>query len=298
VLKFCKHTGIPASDTILTYPSYAGIATHYLPPSSLPDLEARLGELQFKDSATLQERLKIIDSTIEEFTTGLPHDQPIASPVGGQIRTNIDYIFQPFHETIDQVLSRLQASIVTESEEPGAEAVRKWAAKTMETITQRSPTSVAVTFKQLRKGQTWSIAETFRREHAMASKFMEHPDFVEGVSSLLIRKPRTTPKWQPSELTKVVDADIDAFFTAKPDLELLSTEDYREYPHAWIGLPREKDVESFVNQKGNVTRDETVEHFVTITGGKLGAREKVEDILERKTLVEATGRLRWGRDRA
>jgi 3-hydroxyisobutyryl-CoA hydrolase len=280
----------------LTHHSYSGIATHYLHSSSLPDLEARLGELQFKDSATLQDRLKIINSTIEEFTTGLPHDQPMGSSISGKIRNSIDYVFQPVHD-IDQVLSALEGLINLDSIEPGTDAVREWAAKTKKTITQRSPTSVRVTLQQLRKGQNWSIAETFRREHAMASKFMEHPDFVEGVSSLLIRKPRTTPQWQPSELSKVVDADIDAFFTATPDLELLSTEDYREYPHAWIGLPREKDVESFVNQKGNVTRAETVEHFVESSSGKLGAREKVEDILERKA-TEEKGRLRWGRDRA
>lgn len=279
--------------TILTFHSYSGIATHYLHSSSLPDLETRLGELEFNDSATLQERLKIINSTIEEFTTGLPHDQPIASPVGGKIRGSIDYVFQPLND-IDQVLDALEGLAV--SEDYDAE-IREWAAKTKKTIIQRSPTSVRVALQQLRKGHRWSIAETFRREHAMASKFMEHPDFVEGVSSLLIRKPRTTPQWQPSDLSKVADADIDAFFTAEPELELLSTEDYKEYPHAWIGLPREKDVESFVNQKGNTTKDETIEHFVTATGGKLGAREKVEEILKRKA-DEENGRVRWNRDRA
>ena len=77
----------------------------------------------------------------------------------------------------------------------------------------------------------------------------------------------------------------------------MSTEDYTEYPHAWVGLPREKDVESFVNEKGNVTIDETVKHFVAITGGKLGAKEKVEELLSRKA-EEENGRLRWNRDRA
>lgn len=283
-------------EQFLTSHSYSGIATHYLHSSSLPDLEARLGELEFKDSATLQERLKIINSTIEEFTTGLPHDQPIAAPVGGKIRQSIDYVFQPAND-IDGVLSALNGLSVMESEDADALLVKEWATKTKETITQRSPTSVCVALQQLRKGRKWSIAETFRREHAMASKFMEHPDFVEGVSSLLIRKPRTTPQWKPSELSKVVDADIDAFFKAEPELELLSTDDYREYPHAWVGLPREKDVESFVNEKGNVTHDETVEHFVSLTGGKLGAREKVEELLSRKC-VEKEGQLRWIRDRA
>lgn len=205
-------------------------------------------------------------------------------------------MFQPAND-IDGVLSALKGLSVMESDDADAKMVKEWATKTKETIEQRSPTSVCVALQQLRKGSSWSIAETFRREHAMASKFMEHPDFVEGVSSLLIRKPRTKPQWKPSELSKVVDKDIDAFFSAEPELELLSTEDYNEYPHAWVGLPREKDVEAFVNERGNVTRDETVEHFVQKTGGKLGAREKVEELLTRKC-AEKDGQLSWVRDRA
>jgi 3-hydroxyisobutyryl-CoA hydrolase len=273
---------------MLTCCSYSGIATHYLHSSSLPDLEARLGELQFKDTATLNERLKIINLTIEEFTTGLPHDQPIGKPIGGKVRESIDYVFQRSND-IEAILAALDECVMSDLEE-----VKQWAAKTKETITQRSPTSVRVTLQQLRKGQRWSIAETFRREHAMACKFMEHPDFVEGVSSLLIRKPRTTPQWQPSELSKVTDAEVDAFFSAEPSLELLSTNDYREYPHAWVGLPREKDLEHFVN-KGNASRDKTIEHFVSSNGGKLGTKEKVAEFLDRRT-VEENEKLRWKRD--
>lgn len=284
----CKSTW---ARTLLTQPSYSGIATHYLHSSSLPDLEARLGELHFKDSATLQERLTIINSTIEEFTTGLPHDQPMSAPVGGLIRGTIDYCFAPQRD-LDGVLDTLKGVHTGEENEP---FIREWAEKTRATILQRSPTSVRVAHEQLRRGSDWSIAETFRREHAMAGKFMEHPDFVEGVSSLLIRKPRTTPQWQPSELSKVSNSQVSAFFNAEPTLDLLSTADYMEYPHAWIGLPRESQVESFVNQKGNVSKAEVLEHFASTTNGKLGTKEKVSEILNRKAR-EVNGKLYWGQE--
>lgn len=220
----------------------------------------------------------------------MPHDQPISAPVGGNIRGAIDYAFPPGFG-IDEILNALEGS-ATGANEP---EVREFAKKTKETILSRSPTSVRVAIEQLSRGTKWSIAETFRREHAIAGKFMEHPDFVEGVSSLLIRKPRTTPQWQPSDLSKVTQADVKAFFDAKPDLELLSTEDYREYPHAWIGLPSEKAVEAFVSNKGAVGRAEVVEHFVNMSNGKLGVEEKVEEILSRKTDEQADGRLSWKR---
>src|SRR6201996_8950938 len=51
---------------------YAGIATHYLDSSVLANLTTRLSELVFKDYSTLDERLKLVNSTIAEFSTGLP----------------------------------------------------------------------------------------------------------------------------------------------------------------------------------------------------------------------------------
>lgn len=282
----------PWSHSLTDDHSYSGIATHYLHSSSLPDLEARLGELQFKDSMTLQDRLQIINSTIEEFTTGLPHDQPISAPVSGPIRASIDYCFQPAND-ITAVLDALEGMIQLEDTHALKSIISPWAEKTKSTILQRSPTSVRVALRQLREGRRWTIAETFRNEHVIASKFMEHPDFVEGVSSLLIRKPKTTPQWKPASLEAVSDSEVDSFFSARPSLELLSTKDYGDYPHAWTGLPREQEVQEFVGAK-RVGVQQVVEHFEQKTGGKMGVREKVSEILDRKGDV-VDGMVSWKR---
>ena len=168
---------------------WAGVATHYLHSSSLPDLEARLAELQFKDHDPLHQRLKIINDTIEEFATGLPADKhPTDSIIGGDHRVAIDYAFQPLN-TIEDILNALQG-LAENTGGTAPAAVVDWAAKTRATILQRSPTSVQVTIRQLREGKKWNIADTFRKEHLIASRFMEHADFIEGVSSLLINKPK------------------------------------------------------------------------------------------------------------
>lgn len=51
---------------------YSGIATHYIDSSVLGNLTQRLSELTFKDYASLQERMDLVNSTIAEFSTGLP----------------------------------------------------------------------------------------------------------------------------------------------------------------------------------------------------------------------------------
>ncbi|KAK4505723.1 hypothetical protein PRZ48_003688 [Zasmidium cellare] len=276
---------------------YAGVATHYLHSSSLPDLEARLAELEFKDYDNLQQRYRIINSTIEEFVTGLPHDQPISGPVGGNIRQAIDYVFQPAND-IHGMINALHDLESLDDGNPAKAEVAPWAAKTVKTILQRSPTSVQVSVRQLREGKKWSIAETFKREHAIASRFMEHPDFVEGVTALLVDKPKRTPNWTPSTLEEVSTRDVDSFFSHQTDFELLGTEagsngqDYNNYPHSWIGLPRE--IEVYNEVRDGRSKDAIIEHFEKQKGGKAGVREKVEDILSRKA-TDVGGRLQWQR---
>lgn len=281
---------------------YAGIATHYIHSSSLPDLEARLSELQFKDYDNLYQRHQIINRTIEEFVTGLPHDQPISAPIGGNIRAAIDYVFQPAN-TLDLAIHALEGLAQMEPGSRGYGEVNEWAEKTLKTITARSPTSLRVTYRQLREGAKWSISNTFRKEHYIASRFMEHPDFVEGVTALLVDKPKRTPNWTPSSLDDVSRDDVDHFFPSNSamedsDFELLdasaggSGEDYYQYPHKWIGLPSEREVQTKVNELAS--RQEVIEHFLKLTQGKQGVKEKLEEILTRKTKPVGE-RIEWQR---
>lgn len=277
---------------------WSGVATHYLHSSSLPDLEARLAELQFKDYDNLQQRLRVINSTIEEFCTGVPHDQhPTNSIVGGNHRAAIDYAFQRANDT-NGILEALQGLVENQGGSAPAEVV-EWAAKTRKTILQRSPTSVKVAWRQYREGATWNIAQTFRKEHVIASKFMEHPDFVEGVSALLINKPKTTPRWTPGNHNHVSESDVNSFFRENAaTLELLDADAdknaYLDYPHAWTGLPRERDVLGHVS-RNTLTMEQAVEHFVQSTGGKQGVKEKVEEILRRKADASDSGVLQLKR---
>lgn len=254
---------------------YAGIATHYLHSTSLPALERRLAELRFKDYETKNERLDLIDSTIEEFCTGLPHNEPIL--IQGELRKAIDRCFS--HTNVPAIIKSLQA-------EEGA--TKEWAEQTLTKLHQRSPTSVYVTLRQMQLGRNWSIAETFQREHLIASKFMDHPDFTEGVFALLIRKDGK-PKWTPASLEQVTpDANLaEPFFeVAGADrLTLLNSSDYQEYPHRRFGLPNESQIRDVVIRQG-LSPKEIVDYMVRMSHGKQGVREVVEEVLSRKTTIK------------
>ncbi|KAK5939239.1 3-hydroxyisobutyryl-CoA hydrolase [Knufia obscura] len=265
---------------------YAGIATHYLDSSVLQPLTTRLSELHFKDHASLQERLTLIDNTLAEFTTELP--SPDSYPkakngnIRGELREAIDRCFS--FNNIDEILAALRK----ESEATGR--VADWAQATLDTIAMRSPTSLKVTLKQLRLGKQWSITETFIREHEMAARFMQHPDFTEGVSAKLINKPATKPKWQPATLKEVSNNDVETFFTLPDDidgLELLepspgALRDYSDYPHAKFGLPRERDIEAVVRNIGRQGPEAVADEVSKQWNNKPGVSEKVTDVLARK----------------
>jgi 3-hydroxyisobutyryl-CoA hydrolase len=93
----------------------------------------------------------------------------------------------------------------------------------------------------------------------------------------------------------MTDADVDAFFRIPPGesrLQLLNTEaDYIEYPHARFALPSENQIERFVRDTTS-PRKQTVNAFVKLWGEKEGVREKVGEVLGRRTVKTDHG-LKW-----
>ncbi|KAL9061941.1 MAG: hypothetical protein Q9206_000204, partial [Seirophora lacunosa] len=184
---------------------YAGVATHYIDSSVLANLTARLGELVFKDYSDLRSRLLTISRTIEEFNTGLPPSSP---PIlAGDLRAAIDRCFSP--STVEDIISALERE---RSSPHASQETKDWAAATLATLAEKSPTSLKVTLRQMRLGATWDTRDAFRREYHLAAKFMAHPDFVAGVSARLLHKPPTRPQWEPSALEAVTAEDVEAFF--------------------------------------------------------------------------------------
>lgn len=257
--------------------SYQGIATHYIHSSSLPQLEARIAELVFKDYATQAERYAVLNSTIEEFSTGLPASRPTIS---GDLRRAIDVCFSAEHRTPLEILEALK-TVETQSSN---QQVQDWAKRTAATINERSPTSVAVTLRQMQVSRGWDIAQTFQHEHNIASRFMSHHDFVEGVTARLVERKKGRPDWKPNTLDKVTNAEVDSFFGRPLELALLNDAEgskYSEYPHADLGLPTEAQILDVRSERRSASKEDLVKYFVELKNGKQGVREKVEEVIER-----------------
>jgi 3-hydroxyisobutyryl-CoA hydrolase len=266
---------------------YSGVATHYLHSTSLPKLESRLAELRFRDYDDIKKRLEIIEMTIEEYATGLPplDKEPIL--IGGNLRKAIDRCFSK--TTVPGIIAALK-------QEEGP--TKEWADRTLTTLHQRSPTAVHVAHKQMNVAREWGITETFQREHQIAARFMQHPDFVEGVDKQL-SKERSAPKWTPATLEDIQPGNdiADPFFQTSSiggpaKLETLVERDYSEYRFPYVGVPTEKDVENAVKGATKSHR-QIVEEFVEKKKGRQGIKTIVEEILARKTARDHQGMAVW-----
>ncbi len=270
---------------------YAGVATHYIDSSSLSSLTARLAELEFKDYEDMHSRLATVDATIAEFSTGLPHDEPIL--LAGELRKAIDRCFG--YSSVESIISALEHE---ESNTENQQHIRDWAISTLKTLSERSPTSLKVALRACREGRQWNIAEAFQREYHIAGRFMSHPDFGSGVSARLIRKPSTTPVWDPPKLEEVTEEQVDEFFRSggEKSIELLGgrgTRPYTEYPFR-MGLVREEEIETVVRE-GGLRRKGVLRKFMDESRGRVGVREKVEEVLDRCCEVDEGGNLHWKR---
>ncbi|KAJ3498665.1 hypothetical protein NLG97_g952 [Lecanicillium saksenae] len=247
---------------------YSGIATHYLHSSSLPKLEARLAELRFSDGDTPEQRIARINDTIEEFATGLPDDQPMT--LAGETRRAIDRCFDK--SNLDDIVAALKA-------ETGR--TKEWRKRQLATfagaLADRNP--------------------PFEREHQIASKFMQHPDFTEGVTALLFRK--ETPKWQPESLAAIDARDN----VVKPLVEfdqhrkvgLFTDRTFSDYPHPQVGVPSEREIKDIVINN-TLTPRELAYRVIASRGGRQGIATIVNEIITRKVLTDSTGKAKWLED--
>jgi enoyl-CoA hydratase len=142
--------------------------------------------------------LEQVESTREAVSAALA---PFAAPPEGAtlpaLRPVIDRHFAA--DSLPGILSALEAD--------GS----PWALAQRDTIRQKSPTSLSLTFRQLRLGATLDFGACMAVEYRLARFCVTHPDFYEGVRAVIIDKDNA-PRWSPPELEAVDAAVIDAAF--------------------------------------------------------------------------------------
>jgi enoyl-CoA hydratase/carnithine racemase len=115
------------------------------------------------------------------------------------------------------------AAIVASLEGEARDGLRLWAAKTLAALARNSPTLLRVTWEQLRRGATLSLADCFRMELNLINACFEQGDFIEGIRALVVDKDNA-PHWKPPTLAEVSDEAVQRFFAPRwpPELHPLA----------------------------------------------------------------------------
>jgi enoyl-CoA hydratase len=173
---------------------FAGIGSGYVPADRLDELERALAGADLAEDAHAA-----VDAVLERF-----RDDPGPPTLAG----HMDRIEACYGQ--DQLEAVLRA---LEDEPTG------WGQAQLETLSTKSPTSLAVTFRQLRAGAALDFDDAMRLEYRLVHRFVAGHDFREGVRALIIDKDNR-PEWRPRTLEEVTAADIEAYFRPLPGGDL------------------------------------------------------------------------------
>ena len=166
---------------------YSGIATHSVPTMHWEMLIDRLAA----------------GDTPETALTGLTKE--VEAPGLPEVLEVIDRCFA--HGSVEAILAALD-------EDDSA-----WGPLAATTIRMKSPTSLRISFRELREGRTLSFDDCLRMEFRMVTRVMGAHDFFEGVRATIIDKDNE-PAWRPETLPEVIDSDVDAYFASLGENEL------------------------------------------------------------------------------
>jgi enoyl-CoA hydratase len=121
-----------------------------------------------------------------------------------------------FLEAIDRCFAHgsVEAVLAALDEDDSA-----WGPLAATTIRMKSPTSLRISFRELREGRSLSFDDCLRMEFRMVARVMAGHDFFEGARAIIIDKDNE-PTWRPETLPEVTDSDVDAYFAPLGDKEL------------------------------------------------------------------------------
>ncbi len=157
---------------------HAGLATHYVPRGALPELRAAL--VAGGDAVV-----------VERFAEAPPEPS-----------------FAPHRAAIDRCFGAGSVpAILAALEREGTE----WAREQLAVLRRMSPTAMFVAHELLRRGAGLALEQCLALELALTRTITRHPDFIEGVRSVLVDKDGT-PRWTPATVEEVDPARIAALF--------------------------------------------------------------------------------------
>lgn len=179
---------------------YCGFATHVLKQEEIDALISELADAVWRGDANDE-----VEACLCRFALD-PAPGPLAA-----LQPAIDRCFAS--DSVTAILDALAAEAAGGGRDAG------WAEKTRSILLTKSPTSLAITLRQLIIGRNFDLEAALSLEYRLTQHVMAAHDFYEGVRAMLIDKDQK-PRWRPATLAEVSDNMIDGYFAPIGDREL------------------------------------------------------------------------------
>ena len=179
---YCALTGnrLTAADGVGT-----GLATHRVATARFPELiEALCGAVP-------------VDAILAAFAQGAGE-----APAMTQ-QAVLDRLFKGGR--VEDILAALDREVAE------GRAHADFARSTAALIRTKSPLSLKITLRQLRLGVSCEFDDCIRTEFRIVSRVVYGHDLYEGIRAVIIEKDQA-PRWQPSTLAAVSDAEVERHF--------------------------------------------------------------------------------------
>eukprot|EP01012_Entosiphon_sulcatum_P046718 TRINITY_DN6296_c0_g1_i1.p1 TRINITY_DN6296_c0_g1~~TRINITY_DN6296_c0_g1_i1.p1 ORF type:complete len:385 (-),score=85.78 TRINITY_DN6296_c0_g1_i1:6-1160(-) len=179
----------------------AGIATHFVPQAKLPQLVKQLEDISEQECVFAGGVRSAVDKLIAQ------NEQPTGSYSLAEHLPVIERCFS--RDSVEEILEALEKENTP------------WAKGLATNIRSFSPTSVKVTFEQLRRGaKLTDVAQAYTMEYNITQYITRRgKDLFEGVKAKLIEK-TNNPKWDPPTLAAVKHEEVLAHFEPLPGVKV------------------------------------------------------------------------------
>ncbi|XP_067843838.1 3-hydroxyisobutyryl-CoA hydrolase, mitochondrial isoform X2 [Heptranchias perlo] len=174
---------------------HAGIATHFVKSEKIPALEKDLVSLKSPSKENVAELLNSYHlkcKADDKFVLAEHMDK-----INRLFKTN----------SVEEILQNLK--------QDGS----PFALQHLGILKKMSPTSMKITFQQLKEGATKNLSEVLVMEYRLSQACMRGHDFYEGVRAVLIDKDQS-PKWKPATLEEVTAEYLNSCFKSLGSKEL------------------------------------------------------------------------------
>ena len=86
-----------------------------------------------------------------------------------------------------------------------------WGRAVAQELRRRSPTSLKITHRHLRRARELDLRGVLVENYRMAERCLAAPDLYEGVRAVIVDKDNK-PRWRPASHSEVTAQSIDAYF--------------------------------------------------------------------------------------